>query len=74
MVEELVELPFFEQPGIFSVRQRRRMLDTEYIEGLLTIVIEGVQDKKDYLDNVCENIWIAKKIRNLFRLYRRYKF
>ena len=30
------------------------MLDVEFIEELLTIILEGVQDKKDYLDNVCE--------------------
>lgn len=54
LAEELAELPFFEQSRIFSVKQRRRMLDVEFVEELLTIVIEGVQDKKDYLDNVCE--------------------
>lgn len=30
------------------------MLDVEFIEELLAIILEGVQDKKDYLDKVCE--------------------
>lgn len=52
--EKIAENPFFDTSKIFSVKQRRRMLDVEFIEELLTIVLEGVQDKKDYLDNVCE--------------------
>lgn len=54
LAEELSENKFFEAAKIFSVKQRRRMLDVEYIEELLTIILEGVQDKKDYLDSVCE--------------------
>lgn len=54
LAEKISENPFFDNSKIFSVKQRRRMLDVEFIEELLTIVIEGVQDKKDYLDNVCE--------------------
>ena len=30
------------------------MLDVEYVEELLTILLKGIQDKKDYLDAVCE--------------------
>lgn len=54
LAEELSENKFFEEAKIFSVKQRRRMLDVEYIEELLTIVLKGIQDKKDYLDTVCE--------------------
>lgn len=54
LAEELAETNLFEQAKIFSVKQRRRMLDVEYVEELLTILLEGIQDKKDYLDNVCE--------------------
>lgn len=53
--ESLSELPFFADNGIFTVKQRRRMLDVEYVEELLTIVMRGIQDKKDYLDEVCES-------------------
>lgn len=54
LAEKISENPFFESSKIFSVKQRRRMLDVEFVEELLTIILEGVQDKKDYLDNVCE--------------------
>lgn len=54
LAERLSENKFFEESGIFTVKQRRRMLDVEYIEELLTILVEGVQDKKDYIDDICE--------------------
>lgn len=54
LAEKISELEFFGAARIFSAIQRRRMYDVEYIEELLTIILEGVQDKKDYLDNVCE--------------------
>ncbi len=54
LAEELAENKFFEQAKIFSVKQRRRMLDVEYVEELLTIILKGIQDKRDYLDSVCE--------------------
>lgn len=58
LAEELAELKLFEQAKIFSVKQRRRMLDVEYVEELLTILLEGIQDKKDYLDSVCEDYMV----------------
>lgn len=54
LAERLSENRFFENSNIFSVRQRRRMLDVEFVEELLTIILDGVQDKKNYLDDVCE--------------------
>ena len=54
LAEELSEIQFFEDAKIFSTKQRRRMLDVEYVEELLTILTDGVQDKKEYLDDVCE--------------------
>lgn len=54
LAEELSESEFFEDAKIFSTKQRRRMLDVEYVEELLTILTDGVQDKKDYLDDICE--------------------
>lgn len=53
--EYLSELSFFTESKIFTVKQRRRMLDVEYIEELLTILVRGIQDKKEYLDEVCES-------------------
>lgn len=54
LAEKISENPFFDSSKIFSVKQRRRMLDVEFIEELLAIILEGVRDKKNYLDNVCE--------------------
>lgn len=54
LAEQLSEIPFFDEAKIFSTKQRRRMLDVEYVEELLSILTDGVQDKKEYLDDVCE--------------------
>jgi len=56
--EQLSELPFFGQAKIFTVKQRRRMLDVEFIEELLAVLIDDIQDKKDSLDNFCEKYMI----------------
>ena len=54
LAEKISENSFFDTSKIFSVKHRRRTLDVEFIEELLAIKLEGVQDKKDYLDKVCE--------------------
>ncbi len=54
LAERLSETLFFEEANIFSVKQRRRMLDVEFVEELMTIILKGIQDKKRYLDDVCE--------------------
>lgn len=48
--EELALHEFFEDSKIFSVVNRRRMGDIEYISELLAILIEGLQDKRETLD------------------------
>ena len=60
LAEELAETSLFEQARIFTVKQRRRMLDVEYVEELLTIILEGIKDKKDYLDSVCEEYMVME--------------
>ena len=45
------------------------MLDVEFVEELLTIVLEGVQDKKEYLDNVCEKYVILEDERGIEQKY-----
>ncbi len=52
--EILSENEFFDDSKIFTTKQRRRMLDVEYVEELMAIVLEGIQDKKDSLDYLCE--------------------
>ena len=54
LAEKLSENAFFVDAKIFTVRQRRRMLDVEFIEELLSVILEGIQSKKDYIDRVCE--------------------
>ena len=54
LAEKLSENTFFIDAKIFTVRQRRRMLDVEFIEELLSVILEGIQSKKDYIDRVCE--------------------
>lgn len=69
LAEELAEATFFETAKIFSVKQRRRMLDVEYIEELLTIILKGIQDKRDYLDSVCEENMRMENKANIFEVF-----
>ena len=52
--EELADIEFFTDCKLFSSGQKRRMLDIEYVEELLCVLLEGEQDKKDSLDDFCE--------------------
>jgi hypothetical protein len=54
LAEELSDLEFFNDCKFFSAGQKRRMLDIEYIEELLCVLLDGEQDKKDSLDDFCE--------------------
>jgi hypothetical protein len=54
LAEDLSNLKFFEDCNFFSAGQKRRMLDVEYICELLCILLEGIQNKKDSLDDFCE--------------------
>jgi len=48
--EKLSLHDFFEDGKVFTGANRRRMGDVEYISELLAVLIDGVQDKKDTLD------------------------
>lgn len=54
LAEELVELPFFDDGRVFSAKMTRRMLDVEYVEELLCVLLNGIQDKKKCIDEFCE--------------------
>lgn len=56
--ETMAELEFFENAKVFTVAQRRRMLDVEFISELLALLLTGEQDKKDYLDDFYERYTI----------------
>jgi hypothetical protein len=52
MVEEQADNnPFWEDSGIFSTNDVRRMLDVEFISELAVAILHGLQDKKKKLDH-----------------------
>lgn len=67
--EGLAELSFFEDNRIFTTMQRRRMLDVEFTSELLVVLLEGIQDKKNSLDEFCQKYqtWESES-RNTTRL------
>lgn len=50
--ERLADNPLFEEMGIFSAREIRRMLDVEYVSELLIRQIVGITNKKDVIEDV----------------------
>jgi hypothetical protein len=50
-VEALAKLKQWEQIGMFTIRQRRRMLDSEYISELVVGYLHWPQNKKDNLEH-----------------------
>ena len=49
--EELSQIEFFDKAKIFTIANRKRMGDVEYISELLAVLLSGPQDKKKSLDN-----------------------
>jgi len=49
--ERLADNPLFSTIGLFTPRDIRRMLDVEFASELLVLVVEGVTNKKDLLDD-----------------------
>ena len=54
--EELSEMEFFEKSKIFSVKQRRRMLDVEYIEDLFANNPDEKKSVLNYLNALEKNV------------------
>ena len=54
LAEKMVQLPFFDNARVFTASMTRRMNDVEYVEELLAVILEGMQDKKKSLDELCE--------------------
>lgn len=61
LAERLSTLEFFENARLFTASMTRRMLDIEYIEELLCVIISGVQNKKESLDGFCEKYQVMEK-------------
>ena len=51
MAEELANHDYLENARIFTVANRRRLADVEYVSELLAALIAGPQDKRDTLDS-----------------------
>lgn len=51
-VEELAIAPFWEEIGLVTDARRRRMLDVEYVSEFYVLAALGIQDGKDYLDEI----------------------
>lgn len=49
--ENLALHDFFDEINIFTPANRRRYADVEYISEILSAMLEGIQDKKEKLDN-----------------------
>ncbi len=50
--EELAQLEFFQYARFFTDRRRSRMNDVEYVSELIACQLEGIQDKKNTLDEM----------------------
>ena len=51
LMEELADLPFWDEAGIFSANDRRRMLDAEFVSELTVALLNGIQNKKTRLED-----------------------
>lgn len=60
LAEELSTLDFFENARLFTASMTRRMLDIEYIEELLCVILDGMQNKKETLDYFCEKYQVME--------------
>ena len=49
--ESLADDPFFQKLGLFTAKNVRRMEDVEYVSELLLLLVAGVQNKKDLLED-----------------------
>lgn len=49
--ERLADSPLFQEVGLFTPRDIRRMLDVEFVSELLILAIQGVTNKKDLVDS-----------------------
>jgi Protein of unknown function DUF262 len=54
LAEELANLEYFEDAGIFNATARRRSLDVEYVSELLCGLLLGISDRKDAIDYCCQ--------------------
>lgn len=53
--ERLADDAFFQHIGLFTPREVRRMEDIEFVSELLILVVDGIQNKKDHLEDYYAN-------------------
>ncbi|MDR7308220.1 DUF262 domain-containing protein [Rhodoferax saidenbachensis] len=54
VADDLANLEFFDDCGIFTATARRRSLDVEYVSELLAGLLMGITDRKDAIDVCCK--------------------
>lgn len=70
LAEKMVQLPFFDNARVFSASMTRRMNDVEYVEELLAVILEGMQDKKKSLDELCEKYKVIPNLEKTEEAFR----
>lgn len=55
-MERLADDLFWEEIGLVTPARRRRMLDVEYVSELYVLAALGIQDGKDYLDQIYSDL------------------
>jgi hypothetical protein len=70
LMEEISDLEFWSDAGIFSANDRRRMLDVEFISELSVAVLNGLQNKKKQLEEFYQQYETkfedSERLRNIF--------
>jgi hypothetical protein len=51
LAERLADYPTFQEMGLFSARDIRRMADVEFVGELLVLTIQGITNKKDLVES-----------------------
>lgn len=70
LMEEISDLEFWNDSGVFSANDRRRMIDVEFISELTVAYLNGIQNKKkkleEYYQQYEESFDEAKPVRTTF--------
>lgn len=68
VADDLANLEFFDDCGIFTATARRRSLDVEYVSELLAGLLMGITDRKDAIDVCCKEYrrWEHEAKRSIF--------
>lgn len=59
--EELANIEFFDEAGLYTAASRRRSLDVEFTSELLCALVLGMSERKDAIDQCYQNLKIWEK-------------